>query len=104
MTIDDGIKVITENCGNTMFVKCGSTDVLCTIVGFGIQKNITHNEKDDLFILGYKNKHNDVDFPKDTLKLYTIMHKIENASEKQYIKIPFECSKIYKNKIISSFI
>lgn len=104
MTVDDGIKVITENCGSTMFVKCGTSDVLCTIVGFGIQKNTIHADKDDLFILGYKNKHNDVDFPKDTLSMYTIMHKIDNAVEAQYVKIPFECSKIYKNKIISCFV
>ena len=51
MTVDDGIKVITENCGSTMFVKCGSSDVLCTIVGFGIQKNTIHTDLDDLFIL-----------------------------------------------------
>ena len=104
MTIDDGIKVITENCGSTMFVKCGNTDVLCTIVGFGIQKNIIHEEKDDLFILAYKVKHNDVDFPKETLDLYTIIHKIDKAEEKQYIKVPFDSSKLYKNKIISCFV
>lgn len=104
MTIDDGIKMITENCGNTMFVKCGTTDVLCTIVGFGIQKNIAHKDEDELFILGYKNKHNDVDFPVETLNRFTIVHQIDNAIGKQYIKIPFDCSKVFKNKIISCFV
>lgn len=104
MDIQKGIEVIAENCGQTMFVKFGSTDTLCIIVGFGFEQNKTNKDKEDLNILVYKLKHNDVDFPIETLKNYEIIHKINNANEKQYCKIPFECVKIYKNKIISSFV
>jgi hypothetical protein len=104
MEIEKGIEIIVENCGETMFVKLGSTDVLCKIVGFGTEQNIAHKEKEDLFILCYKLKHNDVDFPIETLSRYNIIYKVEDANEKQYCKVPFECSKIYKNKIISSFV
>lgn len=103
MDIQRGIEIIVENCGQTMFVKLGTTDVLCKIVGFGTEKNIMHKDKEDLFILVYKLKHNDVDFPTETLSRYNIIHKMDNINEKQYCKVPFECSKIYKNKIISSF-
>lgn len=104
MEIEKGIEIIVENCGETMFVKLGSSDVLCKIIGFGIESNIINEDKEDLFILGYKLKHNDVDFPINTLKNYTIIHKIQNPNVKQYVKIPFECTKIYKNRIISSFV
>lgn len=104
MDIQKGIEIIVENCGETMFVKLGTTDVLCKIVGFGTEQNIAHQDKEELFILCYKLRHNDVDFPIETLKNYNIIYKMDNINEKQYCKVPFDCSKIYKNKIISSFV
>lgn len=102
--IDYGIKTIIENCGNTMFVKFASEPTVCTIVGWGIQKNLIRKDEDDLFILAYKNKSNGVNFPIDTLKDYTIVHEIKDPIKEQYVKLPFSCTKLFKNKIISCFV
>ena len=52
--IDNGIKTIIENCGNTMFVKFTSEPILCTVVGWGIQKNKVKPSEDELYVLAYK--------------------------------------------------
>ena len=102
--IDNGIKTIIENCGNTMFVKLTSEPTVCTIVGWGISKNLIRKHEDELFILGYKNKHNGVDFPVDSLKEYTIVYNVKDEVKEHYIKLPFNCAKIFKGKIISCFV
>lgn len=102
--IDNGIKTIIENCGNTMFAKFSSEPTLCVIVGWGIQKNLIKPNEDELYILGYKCKANGVSFPIDALKDYTIVHQIDNAVNEQYVKLPFNCTKVFKNKIISCFV
>lgn len=102
--IDNGIKTIIENCGNTMFVKFTSGPVLCTIVGWGIQENRTRPSEDELYVLAYKQKSNGVDFPIVSLKNYTIVNEINNAVKEQYTILPFSCVKIFKNKMISCFV
>ena len=102
--IDNGIKTIIENCGNTMFVKFTSEPILCTVVGWGIQKNKVKPSEDELYVLAYKNKSNGVDFSVESLKNYTIVHEIKDAVKEQYTKLPFSCVKIFKNKIISCFV
>lgn len=102
MTIDESINFVIDNCGQTMFVKCGGTDILCTIVGYGVLKNQIKNI-DELFILAYKQNHNGIDFPKESMEHFKIIHSIEDAKIEQFIKIPFDCCKIFKNKIISCF-
>ena len=42
--IDNGIKTIIENCGNTMFVKLTKEPTVCTIVGWGISKNLIRKD------------------------------------------------------------
>ena len=97
------LEIINENLGNTMFLKCGQTDVLCKIVGFSIEENKINKDKEELFVLCYREKSNGVDFPKGTLSNYNILFEIKDAKEENYIKVPYGCIKIFNNKLISAF-